>query len=410
MAQSSGVMRAKADHHQLEPLRRRDRSPLASRNNGRPVVDVDRNRRVSLSPPPRQFPSASTTLDSTLKRSPQKSARTETESRRQKIPVHLLERLASEILDHTKELGLFDEMRIKLLDDIESSKGYYKIKGEFKREMENFCSKVDLCLPRSKLREKLSTKTLHKSAGLLEEHVAQVTRKNRQELKQLYNKHAFQFLRTNQTTGDVDGSQQTYIEIVRELHEPNQQSGKSSTLSFSSQSDSTTDSGVSSSISPQNSATSPSLQPKTDRHIEKQKATSVPDPIDATSGVLRQFGCRKRKKKKSKKNRNKKRRYNGRIVTHTKESLVNKNAENERHYSQFGEAMPRDHRLRLDRHTKSQADYRSKLGSRTSTSPSSSQMRLRSVPVQRSSRHPSRGSSPMPTRTSSITSKVNSKS
>lgn len=112
-----------------------------------------------------------------------------------RLPTNLMKRISNEILDHTKQLGLFDEMRLKLLANIELSEEFFTVKNDFKHEVELFCSHVDLNLPRSKLREKLNAKTFYKSARRLEEHVYRVSRKHRHEFRKLYNQHAIDFLK-----------------------------------------------------------------------------------------------------------------------------------------------------------------------------------------------------------------------
>lgn len=118
-----------------------------------------------------------------------------TDKKSSTLPNHLLKRISNEILDHTKQLGLFDEMRLKLLANIELSKEFFSVKDDFRREVELFCSHVDLNLPRAKLRERLNARTLYKSARRLEEHVHRVSRKHRHEFKKLYNQHAIGFLK-----------------------------------------------------------------------------------------------------------------------------------------------------------------------------------------------------------------------
>lgn len=129
-----------------------------------------------------------------------------------RLPTDLLDRLANEILDHTKELGLFDEMRMRLLEGIERSKEFRRIKESFKLELEGFCSRADLGLPRAQLREKLNTRTLYRSARQLRDHVGQVSRKHRHELKKLYAQQANQYLKNlaaATATTTASGSQQT---------------------------------------------------------------------------------------------------------------------------------------------------------------------------------------------------------
>lgn len=128
------------------------------------------------------------------------------------VPKHLLDQIAGEILNRSKELGLFDEMRMKLLEKIQSSKEFNRVESGFKRELDSLCSRLDLSLPRSKLREKLNTRNLPKSASRLDEHVLQVSRQQRHELRKLYNEHALPFLKTLTTRKPTEQQSQPKAE------------------------------------------------------------------------------------------------------------------------------------------------------------------------------------------------------
>lgn len=114
---------------------------------------------------------------------------------KEKIPSEMLEQMAEQILEHTKQLGLWDELRMRLLASIESSKEFRKVECDFKREIDSLCAHVDLTLPRAKLRAKLDAKHLSKSARRLKEQVVDAARKQRSEFRQLYNQQAVKFLR-----------------------------------------------------------------------------------------------------------------------------------------------------------------------------------------------------------------------
>lgn len=118
---------------------------------------------------------------------------------KQTLPTHLLNRIANDLLDHIKEFGLFDEIRMKLMESIESSGEFVKVKSQFKRDVDLFCSKANLGLSRAILREKLTPKMLYKSAAKLEEHVYEISKQKRNEFKALYNEQARNYLKTIQT-------------------------------------------------------------------------------------------------------------------------------------------------------------------------------------------------------------------
>lgn len=117
---------------------------------------------------------------------------------KQQVPGQVLKQLAADVLEHTKRLGLFDEMRIKLIDEIESSRDFEHIRKEFNREVESFCRSADLSLPRSKLRERLlSLRTMHNSTELIKSHVVGVARRHKQQMRNLYERKARAYLATS---------------------------------------------------------------------------------------------------------------------------------------------------------------------------------------------------------------------
>lgn len=202
----------------------------------------------------------------------------------QPIPKELLERIAEDILDHSKQLGLFDEMRMKLLKSIESSKNFHKIKKEFNTEVRELCQKADLSLSRAKLRDKLNTKNLAHSASKVREHVQQISREHKQDIRQLYRNHAVEFIASkNKQTGEEEQSNQeqprptqpeTDLEQpdqheqmptsedpeidteIREATEAPVKSMSASSSSTSSRADSFADSGVAS-VTPPSQSTTP---------------------------------------------------------------------------------------------------------------------------------------------------------
>lgn len=118
------------------------------------------------------------------------------------LPTDFLEQVSGEILDHLKQLGLFDEMRMKLLETIESSREFSDIRKEFMKEIDKFCSEVDLTLPRNRLRERLQSHTKSRAANWLTSYVQEVSYAHKNELKLLYNEKADKYIRTmaNQET------------------------------------------------------------------------------------------------------------------------------------------------------------------------------------------------------------------
>lgn len=128
------------------------------------------------------------------------------------LPDSILDEVSNKILEHVKQLGLFDEMRMKLLETIETSKEFLEIKSEFMREIDAFCTEVDLTLPRSRLRERLKSHTRSKAANRLNNHVQDVSRAHKHELKMLYNEKADKFIRST-ISNHQDDSTKTSIKL-----------------------------------------------------------------------------------------------------------------------------------------------------------------------------------------------------
>lgn len=115
------------------------------------------------------------------------------------IPENQLKQLAKEILDQTKQLGFFDEVRMLLLEQIESSSEFQRVQEAFSREVGRFCSRADLSAARSKLRDQLQAETFaNEDSALsrrLQESIDRITYEyTREKLRPLYNEHATRFL------------------------------------------------------------------------------------------------------------------------------------------------------------------------------------------------------------------------
>lgn len=98
-----------------------------------------------------------------------------------------LKQIGAEILDYSKQMGVFDEMRMQVLDRITKSEKYKRIELEFQREIDRFCSNADLNLPRAKLREQLGDESLFKnSASRLREYIRKTFLETRQQFGVVY--------------------------------------------------------------------------------------------------------------------------------------------------------------------------------------------------------------------------------
>lgn len=110
------------------------------------------------------------------------------------VPLEVLEQISSQVLEYTKQLGLFDELRMKLLERIEARNEFATISENFHIEVDAFCRgpKVKLDGSRAQLRQQLQEQCELKRAGgfrstaRLDESVAHVIRKYEFELRREY--------------------------------------------------------------------------------------------------------------------------------------------------------------------------------------------------------------------------------
>lgn len=74
------------------------------------------------------------------------------------VPLELLESISERALDYAKQLGLFDEFRVKLLQEIQQLDQFQQIRHRFQLEVERFCAseRTSLAESRAKLRQQLA--------------------------------------------------------------------------------------------------------------------------------------------------------------------------------------------------------------------------------------------------------------
>lgn len=166
---------------------------------------------------------------------------------------HLLQQISEKVLHHMKELGLFDEFRMKLSSEIETGEEFASIKRDFNQEIVSFCrQEADLGLSRARLREQLARRQDGlRSTGLLATHVGRVSKRHSDHLRQVYNEEAGSFLLRHLNRRR---SQSQASPAAAKLDEPESEplAGELDELMIaSSQAESlSVDSGFSSSISP----------------------------------------------------------------------------------------------------------------------------------------------------------------
>lgn len=128
----------------------------------------------------------------------------------QELTSRKLEFLNVEIIDHLKRTGIYDEIRIGLVDPIWSDPCFQEdIVVRFIGECEKFCELVDLSLPRNVLRNKLAVKFEHSystSVRLVKSHIEKILMQRNEDVKSKYFQHARSFV--SKFLPDIDTSHQ----------------------------------------------------------------------------------------------------------------------------------------------------------------------------------------------------------
>lgn len=105
--------------------------------------------------------------------------------------------ISDQLLENLKTSGLFDELRMSLMQQIEANDKFISLKEGFKKEIDSFChNSADLSLPRARLREQLNERNLSESSHKLNKLVADISRNERDRLRELYQRQANVFLET----------------------------------------------------------------------------------------------------------------------------------------------------------------------------------------------------------------------
>lgn len=135
-----------------------------------------------------------------------------------KLDSSILEDICTEIIEHMKSTGAFDEIRVGLMEPIGTDSNFKNIIVEFEKECEHFCSEIDLLQPRISLRAKLATRfdeNNHSESGyMLKNHIDRLLQSRNEEIKSTYLSHARAFLKNFLPKPDVPPEQ-----IVDEIKE-----------------------------------------------------------------------------------------------------------------------------------------------------------------------------------------------
>jgi hypothetical protein len=118
---------------------------------------------------------------------------------KQKLSKEFLERISNHVLEHTKQLGLFDELRMRLLSQIEARREFADVERDFSDEVKQFCRrKLNLDHPRTKLRQQLSEfaqdEERSKLTRNLNRNIQHVIQRHKHDLLADYSERASPFL------------------------------------------------------------------------------------------------------------------------------------------------------------------------------------------------------------------------
>lgn len=111
----------------------------------------------------------------------------------------LLDRISDQLLERTKQLGLFDEIRMSLASRLETRQEFKELERRFEGQVDEFCKRhANFNEPRSNLRQQLSEFVESNSAlnSSLQKNISYIVQRHRRELMRQYKETARQFLST----------------------------------------------------------------------------------------------------------------------------------------------------------------------------------------------------------------------
>lgn len=114
------------------------------------------------------------------------------------LSVRTLEETHEEVTSHLKRHGTYDDIRVRLMDDIMDSEKFSEITKQFEQECKEFCEKEDLTLERVKLRRRMAEHFKDDkqtaTALMLEKYINNFLKENENDLRDEYYSHAGEFL------------------------------------------------------------------------------------------------------------------------------------------------------------------------------------------------------------------------
>lgn len=120
-----------------------------------------------------------------------------------RLPSVMLDQISKQSLDHMKQVGLFDELRMILVNKLEKSEEFHELTDLFCKEVETFCKRTDMSQPRAKLRDQLNERSLNKTFSNLRFQVNKMIRQHKNRICKQYEPEAGRFFDEMQITKDV---------------------------------------------------------------------------------------------------------------------------------------------------------------------------------------------------------------
>lgn len=137
-----------------------------------------------------------------------KKQATVAQDQKQQLDERQLSSISDLILAHVKQQGLFDEIRMRLLGEVEGHQEFESIKDKINKEIDHFCwHEADLSLSRARLRQQLTSEfPLKSSKQMLKRHIKQLVARHRQELQSVYSSEVQKYLTDNGLAAESSSS------------------------------------------------------------------------------------------------------------------------------------------------------------------------------------------------------------
>lgn len=137
------------------------------------------------------------------------------------LSLEALDHLNVEIIDHLKRSGIYDEIRVGLMDPIWSDSCFQDdIVVRFIGECEKFCEQVDLSQSRGALRTRLAAKfeqNYSTSGRLVRSHIEKILNQRNEDVKSKYYQHAKAYIQKFIPSDDDPGKLESDSEVQADI-------------------------------------------------------------------------------------------------------------------------------------------------------------------------------------------------